>query len=153
MTDAPETIWAAPPWDDEAWESGAGEWDVSDGWAVDRKVEYTRTDISQAGQAVLQANFVSAHAQVIEGKARIAELEGSLDRAEMNCQYLAQEVEARQARIAELEVALTRAVQIAENYATIYSEGKPDDWEDRADNMMWGMHRDIADLKANEVKK
>jgi hypothetical protein len=53
-----------------------------------------------------------------------------------------------QARIAELEAALTRAVQIAENYATIYSEGKPDDWEDRADNMMWGMHRDIADLKA-----
>jgi hypothetical protein len=53
-----------------------------------------------------------------------------------------------QARIAELEAALARAVQIAENYATIYSEGKPDDWEDRADNMMWGIVRDIAVLKA-----
>jgi hypothetical protein len=52
-----------------------------------------------------------------------------------------------QARIADLEDALNEAVQIAENYATAYSEGKPDDWEDRADNMMWGMARDISALK------
>ena len=54
MTDAPEKIWAAPPWNDEGWESGAGEWDVSEGWAVDRKVEYTRADIAQARIAELQ---------------------------------------------------------------------------------------------------
>jgi hypothetical protein len=56
-------------------------------------------------------------------------------------------VAAAQSRIVGLEEALARAVQIAENYATAYSEGKPDDLEDRADNMMWGMARDIAALK------
>ena len=40
MTDAPETIWAAPPWDDGMWESGSGEWNISENWAVDRKVPY-----------------------------------------------------------------------------------------------------------------
>jgi hypothetical protein len=65
MTAAPATIWAAPPWDDEAWESGAGEWDVSGGWAVDRKVEYTRTDIHDISQA------------------RIAQLEAALFRSKV----------------------------------------------------------------------
>jgi hypothetical protein len=56
-----------------------------------------------------------------------------------------------QTRIVGLEEALARAVQIAENYATVYSEGKPGDWEDRADNMMWGMARDIAALNPNVI--
>jgi phage terminase large subunit-like protein len=83
MTDAPDKIWIC---------SHFGEYGSYFPEAVEAEgayggtgVEYTRTDISQA---------------------RIEELEGSLDRAEMNCQYLAQEVEARQARTAELEAAL-----------------------------------------------
>jgi hypothetical protein len=91
MTNAPEKIWVHF--------SDFDEHDVCTSYPVENAGEYTRTDISQA-------------------------------------------------RIAELEAALARAVQIAENYATIYSEGKPDDWEDRADNMMWGIVRDIAVLKA-----
>jgi hypothetical protein len=60
----------------------------------------------------------------------------------LSCRRLAD-----QARIWKLDEALNKTVQIAENYATAYSAGKPDDWGDRADNMMWGMARDIAALK------
>jgi hypothetical protein len=48
MSAAPERIWAAPPYDDPEWQSGAGEWDVSDGWAVDGLTEYVRADTVQA---------------------------------------------------------------------------------------------------------
>ena len=48
MSAAPERIWAAPPYDDPEWKSGAGEWDVSDGWAVDGLTEYVRADTVQA---------------------------------------------------------------------------------------------------------
>lgn len=48
MTDAPERIWAAPPYDDPEWKSGAGEWDVSDDWAVSEITQYVRADIVQA---------------------------------------------------------------------------------------------------------
>jgi hypothetical protein len=72
MTDAPETIWATPET-----KSDAGM--VSDAYkGMPYATEYTRTDIAQANQAVSQANFVSAHAQAIEGKDRIAELEAAL---------------------------------------------------------------------------
>lgn len=41
---APDRIYAAPPWDDPQWESGAGEWDVSDAWAQDGLKEYVNAD-------------------------------------------------------------------------------------------------------------
>jgi hypothetical protein len=97
MTDAPETIWAWPHDDKRGWYAGGCSTEVNLGMLgkqADEQFEYTRTDISQA---------------------RVAELEGSLDRAEMNCQYLAQEVEARQARIAQLEAANDAAEQSGQN--------------------------------------
>jgi len=48
MSNPPERIWAAPPYDDPEWKSGAGEWDVSDGWAADWLTEYVRADTIQA---------------------------------------------------------------------------------------------------------
>ena len=41
---APDRIYAAPPWDDPQWESGSGEWDVSDAWAQDGLKEYVNAD-------------------------------------------------------------------------------------------------------------
>jgi hypothetical protein len=124
MTDAPETIWAG---------GREPEWffdDPSDhrdgGYA-----EYTRTDISQA---------------------RVAELEGSLDRAEMNCQYLAQEVEARQARIAQLEAANDAAEQSGQNS----DGGLWRFWADKSLELATqnaALQKENAALKANEVKK
>jgi hypothetical protein len=55
MTDLPEKIWVAPPHDDPLWKSGAGEWDVSEDWAVENKVAYTRTDLAEARIAELEA--------------------------------------------------------------------------------------------------
>jgi hypothetical protein len=106
MTDAPERIWAAYPTsgnrvDQTIYGYGIEPFGPNDDTWIDDDfddpcmvAEYTRTDISQA---------------------RVAELEGSLDRAEMNCQYLAQEVEARQARIAQLEAANDAAEQSGQN--------------------------------------
>jgi hypothetical protein len=48
MSEAPERIFASPPHDDHEWSSGSGEWDVSDGWAVEPLVEYIRADKVQA---------------------------------------------------------------------------------------------------------
>lgn len=42
---APDRIYAAPPHDDPEWESGSGEWDVSDGWAVDGLTEYVNVSL------------------------------------------------------------------------------------------------------------
>jgi hypothetical protein len=53
----------------------------------------------------------------------------------------------RSDKSAELESKLRKAVQIAEKYATVYSEDKPAGWEDRADCMLWGIHRDLLHLK------
>jgi hypothetical protein len=79
MTDAPETIWAAPPWSDEAWEGGAGEWDVSKNWACDFKVEYTRTDIADAREVTQIEGVKDLADTVIKHEARIAELEAALN--------------------------------------------------------------------------
>jgi hypothetical protein len=78
MTDAPETIWAAPPWSDEAWEGGAGEWDVSKNWSCDFKVEYTRTDIADAREVTQIEGVKDLADTVIKHEARIAELEAAL---------------------------------------------------------------------------
>jgi hypothetical protein len=78
MTDAPETIWAAPPWSDEAWEGGAGEWDVSKNWACDFKVEYTRTDIADAREVTQIEGVKDLADTVIKHEARIEELEAAL---------------------------------------------------------------------------
>ena len=43
---APERIWAAPPTDDPEWESGSGEWDVSENWAASCITEYVRADLA-----------------------------------------------------------------------------------------------------------
>lgn len=51
---APERIWAAPPTDDLEWVSGAGEWDVSENWAVDQIAEYVRADLHDATKAQLE---------------------------------------------------------------------------------------------------
>jgi hypothetical protein len=85
--------------------------------------------------------------ELANAQAKIAELENALAAASGTIAAMRADVATDQARIAELEAALSKAVQIAERYATVYSEGKPDDWEDRADNMMWGMVRDIEALK------
>jgi hypothetical protein len=123
MADVPKKIWVTPSVAIKHW------MDIP---SLNRapRIEYTRTDIHKTALA------------------RIDEAENQLDSARHSVTVLEAKGAVSQARIAELEAALTRAVQIAENYATVYSEGKPDDWEDRADNMMWGMHRDIAALKA-----
>ena len=42
---APDRIYAAPPWDDPQWESGSGEWDVSDAWAHDGLTEYVNASL------------------------------------------------------------------------------------------------------------
>lgn len=44
VTNAPERIFAAPPYDDPEWSSGAGEWDVSENWAASQTVKYIRAD-------------------------------------------------------------------------------------------------------------
>lgn len=42
---APARIWAAPPYDDPEWKSGAGEWDVSEDWAASEVTQYVRADL------------------------------------------------------------------------------------------------------------
>jgi hypothetical protein len=54
------------------------------------------------------------------------------------------------ATVKALEDKLQKGIDIAEKYATVYNEDKPDDWEDRADCMLWGIHRDLLDLKENK---
>lgn len=44
----PERIWAAPPYDDPGWETGAGEWDVSENWAAEGKECFIRINLHQA---------------------------------------------------------------------------------------------------------
>ena len=44
----PERIWAAPPYDDPGWETGAGEWDVSENWAAEGKECFIHIDLHQA---------------------------------------------------------------------------------------------------------
>ena len=44
----PERIWAAPPYDDPGWETGAGEWDVSENWAAEGKECFIHLDLHQA---------------------------------------------------------------------------------------------------------
>jgi hypothetical protein len=48
MSYAPERIYAAPPYDDPKWQSGAGDWDISEDWAADPLVEYIRADVAAA---------------------------------------------------------------------------------------------------------
>lgn len=55
---APDRIYAAPPHDDPEWESGSGEWDISDGWAVDGLTEYV--NVSLYNEVVAQRDAAAA---------------------------------------------------------------------------------------------
>lgn len=77
VTNAPERIFAAPPYDDPEWSSGAGEWDVSEHWAASQTVKYIRADkvaalveaLQLADAALSGANMNMA---VVEMKVRAA---------------------------------------------------------------------------------
>jgi hypothetical protein len=108
MTDAPETIWAAPPHDDPLWKSGAGEWDLDEDWAVDNKVAYTPTSSLVAAQA------------------RIAELEARNGKLGDAVAYATQKFTHQELRIAELEAALT---VMADHYVQLVECGDCGHWD------------------------